>query len=349
MSVQCGLIGLPNVGKSTIFNILTKMNVPSLNFPFCTINPNIGFSYVNDKRLIELKKIVSPKKVISSVIKIVDIAGLVKGASQGEGLGNKFLNEIKRVDALIHVVRCFKDNKITHVHNRIDPIGDIDIINTELIFSDIDICEKNLLLLKNLKNNNKSFLIEEKNLLNKCLLNLKNFIFLRKLSFSSKEIFLIKKFNFLTLKPTIFLINISKNKEDNVNFKKLKNFLKKDIINTICPNILTGVYKNVNNRSVNLSKIIYSIYKILNLKTFFTVGKEEIRAWPFLKNSKCIDVSKIIHSDFKKGFIRAKIISYKDFIKYKSEISVKKAGKLRLEGKNYFVQDGDIIHFLFNV
>ncbi|WP_343183677.1 redox-regulated ATPase YchF [Buchnera aphidicola] len=348
MSVQCGIIGLPNVGKSTIFNILTQMTVPSLNFPFCTINSNIGFSIVHDTRLIQLKNIVSPNKIIPTVVKIVDIAGLVKGASKGEGLGNKFLREIKEVNALIHVVRCFKDDSIIHVQNRVNPIDDIDIINTELIFSDIDLCEKNLSILNNFKGQNKQLVLEEKKLLKKCLLNLKKFIFLRKLNFSFQEINLIKKFNFLTLKPTIFLLNISEKKENNIYLKEVKKFLNNDIVNIICPTILNKIKKK-QNIILKLSKIIYSIYKILNLKTFFTVGKKEIRAWSFIKNSKCIDVSKIIHSDFKKGFIRAKIISYIDFIKYKSENSVKKFGKLRLEGKNYLVQDGDIIHFLFNL
>ncbi|WP_343187892.1 redox-regulated ATPase YchF [Buchnera aphidicola (Periphyllus koelreuteriae)] len=348
MSVQCGIIGLPNVGKSTIFNILTQMTVPSLNFPFCTINPNIGFSIVHDIRLTQLKNIVFPNKIVPTVVKIVDIAGLVKGASKGEGLGNKFLREIKEVNALIHVVRCFKDDSIIHVQNRVNPIDDIDIINTELIFSDIDLCEKSLSILNNFKGQNEKLVLEEKKLLKKCLLNLKKFIFLRKLNFSFQEINLITKFNFLTLKPTIFLLNISEKKQNNIYLKEVKEFLNNDIINIICPTILNKI-KEKQNIILKLSKIIYSIYKILNLKTFFTVGKKEIRAWSFIKNSKCIDVSKIIHSDFKKGFIRAKIIRYTDFIKYKSENSVKKFGKLRFEGKNYLVQDGDIIHFLFNL
>ncbi|NIG99066.1 MAG: redox-regulated ATPase YchF [Buchnera aphidicola (Periphyllus acericola)] len=348
MGVQCGIIGLPNVGKSTIFNILTKMTVPSLNFPFCTISPNIGFSIVYDKRLINLKKIVSPKKVIFSSVKLVDIAGLVKGASKGEGLGNKFLQEIKKVNALIHVVRCFKDESIIHVQNKVNPINDIDVINTELIFSDINVCEKSIIILNNSKNIDENLIYEEKSLLNKCLLNLKNFIFLRKINFSQKEMFLIKKFNFLTLKPMLYLININIDNKKNVCLNNVKEFLKNDIYKTINPNSLKETNK-YDNRLFDLSKIIHSIYKILKLKTFFTVGKKEIRAWSFIKNSKCIDVSKIIHSDFKKGFIRAKVIRYKDFIRYKNENSVKKAGKLKLEGKNYLVQDGDIIHFLFNL
>ncbi|CAL4320077.1 Ribosome-binding ATPase YchF [Buchnera aphidicola (Chaitophorus sp. 3695)] len=349
MHVKCGVIGLPNVGKSTIFNILTKSKVSSLNFPFCTISPNIGFSQVYDNRLITLKNIVNPSKLISTIIKIVDIAGLVKGASKGEGLGNKFLNQIREVDALIHVVRVFKDDNIMHVENSINPIRDINIINTELIFSDIEICEKNLLRLQKNKTLNKNELVEEKNLLKKCLLYLNKFYLLRTLDFSLKEKILINKFKFLTLKPTIFLINIHKNTSNNIFLDKVKNFLKKDLKNVICPEIIKNNADRDSQNYIELNEIIIAIYKILNLETFFTVGQKEVRAWSFIKNSKIIKVAKIIHSDFKKGFIRAKVISYEDFIRYKSEINVKKAGKLRLEGKKYIVRDGDIIHFLFNI
>lgn len=349
MNVKCGIIGLPNVGKSTIFNILTKSQVSSLNFPFCTISPNVGFAQVYDSRLMLIKDIVNPNKLVSTVIKIVDIAGLVKGASKGEGLGNKFLSQIREVDALIHVVRSFQDDNIVHIENFVNPIRDINIINTELIFSDIEVCEKNILIIDKYKNLNKNEYIEENNLLKKCLLHLNNFFLLRTLSLSLKEKILINKYKFLTLKPTIFLINIHKNNNNNIFLKEIKFFLKKELNNTICPDII----KINSNQDLKISKkineIIFSIYKILNLKTFFTVGKKEVRAWSFIKKSKIIDVAKIIHSDFQKGFIRAKVISYSDFIRYKSEKNVKKLGKLRLEGKKYIVQDGDIIHFLFNI
>ncbi|MCW5197731.1 redox-regulated ATPase YchF [Buchnera aphidicola] len=349
MNVKCGIIGLPNVGKSTIFNILTKSKASSLNFPFCTISPNIGFSQVYDHRLISLKNIINPKKLVSTVVKIVDIAGLVKGASKGEGLGNKFLNQIREVDALIHVVRAFKDDNIMHVENFVDPIRDIKIINTELIFSDIEICEKNILIQKKNKNLNKN-ISEEYLLLKKCLLHLNKFYLLQTLDLSFKEKILINKFKFLTLKPTIFLINIHKNDYNNIFLDEVKSFLKKDLNHIIYPEIIknNNNYKNLDNFT-ELNEIITTIYKILNLKTFFTVGKKEVRAWSFIKHSKIVKVAKVIHSDFKKGFIRAKVISYIDFIKYKSEKKVQQAGKLRFEGKKYIVQDGDIIHFLFNV
>ncbi|CAL4320223.1 Ribosome-binding ATPase YchF [Buchnera aphidicola (Chaitophorus populicola)] len=349
MNVKCGIIGLPNVGKSTIFNILTKSKVSSLNFPFCTISPNIGFAQVYDNRLIKLKDIVCPNKLISTVVKIVDIAGLVKGASKGEGLGNKFLSQIREVDALIHVVRVFQDDNIIHVENFIDPIRDINIINTELIFSDIEQCEKSILMIKKYKNLNKNEFIREKNLLKRCLSHLNKFYLLRTLKLSVKERFIINKFKFLTFKPTIFLININKNKNNNIFLDKVQKFLNKDLNNVICPDdIESSNYKDFKNYS-KLNEIVNTIYKILNLETFFTVGKKEVRAWSFIKNSKIIEVAKIIHSDFSKGFIRAKVIKYIDFIRYKSEKDVKKKGKLRLEGKKYIVQDGDIIHFLFNI
>ncbi|WII23814.1 redox-regulated ATPase YchF [Buchnera aphidicola] len=348
MSLKCGIIGLPNVGKSTIFNLLTNLSVPSLNFPFCTINPNIGFAPVMDDRLLELEKIVYPEKVIRTFVKIVDIAGLVKGASQGEGLGNKFLSQISEVDSLIHVVRTFQKENILHVENKIDPLHDIEIINTELIFSDIEVCEKNLLLKKNYKNFNKDLVLQEKKILKKCLLHLQKFSFLKTLKLSSIELSYIKRFKFLTLKPTLFLINADLNQKNNILLNKLKDFLKNDHTQMIFPHLF---HKNQSKIKKNndISKIIRSIYQMLNLETFFTVGKKEIRAWPFLKNSRAIQAAKVIHSDFSKGFIRAKVISYLDFIKYKSENHAKKFGKLRLEGKDYIVHDGDIIHFLFNV
>ncbi|NIH16661.1 MAG: redox-regulated ATPase YchF [Buchnera aphidicola (Periphyllus lyropictus)] len=349
MSVKCGIIGLPNVGKSTIFNIFTKLKVPSLNFPFCTIKPNVGFASVYDDRLFKLKEIVCPDKLISATVKIVDIAGLVKGASKGEGLGNNFLSQIREVDALIHVVRCFYDEKILHVNNKIDPIDDIEIINTELIFSDIEFCEKQLILIKNSKNINKENFLEKKNLLEKCIFNLKNFILLRTVKFSHQEKCLMKEFKFLTFKPTIFLVNFNTFQENKTLLNDLKNFLKKNIIKFIDPKKFKVSFKNKNSELFLFSEIINSIYKILNLETFFTVGKKEIKAWPFIKGSNSVETANIIHSDFGRGFIRAKVINYFDFIKYKSENNVKKAGKLRLEGKNYIVKDGDIIHFLFNV
>ncbi|AZP36367.1 Ribosome-binding ATPase YchF [Candidatus Annandia adelgestsuga] len=360
MGLKCGILGLPNIGKSTIFNVLTKSKAMAANFPFCTIKPNIGFSLLPDNRLIEIQKIVNSKKITPTNIKFIDIAGLVKGASSGNGLGNKFLNDVRSVNILIHVVRFFKDQNIQHIYNRIDPIKDINIINDELIISDIELCEKNILYLnkknKNYKNN--------KYLLETCLYNLENGLMLNNIIFKKEETKYINSINFLTSKPMMYVINSDKNffKNDKI-FKKLKKkfIKKKNIFINICAKTELEI-SEINNyekkkkklfelklKESKLNKLITYSFKLLNMHTYFTVGKKEICSRPILIGTNALESSKKIHTDFKKGFIRAKVISYKDFIKYNGENGVKKMGKIKLEGKKYVIKDGDIIQYFFKI
>ncbi|QFQ32924.1 redox-regulated ATPase YchF [Buchnera aphidicola (Aphis fabae)] len=362
MGFKCGIIGLPNVGKSTLFNALTKGNSAIANFPFCTIKPNIGIVSVPDIRIDELSKIVSPKKIVNTCIEFVDIAGLVKGASKGEGLGNQFLSNIRDTQAIAHVVRCFKDDNISHIYNEIKPTNDVDIINSELILSDFDSCRKSILKLeKNLKYDIK----ETKNkliVLNKCMNHLKHFLMLKTLRLNETEKKMISDFRFLTLKPTMYIANINENKESLVFLNELNEIAKKDnsLVVPIYSNLELDLVnmnkkeqkyfmKAFNIRNLGLNKIIKYGYKILDLITFFTVGIKEIHAWSIPNGSTSVQAAHKIHSDFSKGFIRAQIIKYIDFIQYKSEIKVKEMGKCKLEGKDYKIEDGDIVNFLFNI
>ncbi|MDA8641503.1 redox-regulated ATPase YchF [Flavobacteriaceae bacterium] len=363
--MKAGIVGLPNVGKSTLFNCLSNTKAQSANFPFCTIEPNIGIINVPDHRLTEIESYVNPEKVIPATVEIVDIAGLVKGASKGEGLGNQFLANIRETDAIIHVLRCFDDNNIVHVENTIDPVRDKEIIDLELQLKDLETLEKRKEKISRLiKTGNKEASFQN-DVLIKMIDHLQSFNPVRSIDFSEKEMVFSNTLDLITNKPVLYVCNVDESSAINGNdyVNKVKDAIKNEnsdlLILAVATEADINELDNFDDRKAFLddiglseagsSKLIKKSYDLLNLQTYFTAGVKEVRAWTINKGMTAPQAAGVIHTDFEKGFIRAEVISFKNYSEFKSEIKVKEAGKLNIEGKDYIVNDGDVMHFRFNV
>ncbi len=366
MALQCGIVGLPNVGKSTLFNCLSNARAQSANYPFCTIEPNVGIINVPEERLIELEKIDKPERVVPATIEFVDIAGLVKGASKGEGLGNKFLANIRETDAIIHILRCFDDDNVTHVDGSIDPVRDKETIDIELQLKDLETIETRIeKVAKKAKAGADKTAAKSLEILNRYKETLESGQAGRAVTLNETEKELMKDLHLLTTKPVLYVCNVkdSELQTGNKHVEAVKEAIKNEDAEIIM--IAAAIEADIaelesyEERQMFLedmglsepgvNKLIKAAYRLLNLETFFTTGKDEDRAWTFKKNTKAPQAAGIIHTDFEKGFIKAEVIKYDDYVNLRSEQACREAGKIAIEGKEYVVQDGDIIHFRFNV
>lgn len=363
MGIKCGIVGLPNVGKSTLFNALTQAGIDAENFPFCTIEPNTGIVFVPDPRQDNIAEIVKPEKTIPTTMEFVDIAGLVAGASKGDGLGNKFLANIRETDAIAHVVRCFDDENVIHVANQVDPLADIEVINTELALSDLESVDKQLdKLLKKAKGQDK----EAKRLaalLEKIKPTLDEAKPVRSVDLTDDEAKDLKQFTLLTAKPTLYIANVNEDGfENNPYLDKVREIAAAENaeVVAICNKLEAEISELEDDEKLEfladlgmeepgLNRVIRASYQLLGLQTFFTAGVKEVRAWTVKVGATAPNAAGVIHTDFEKGFIRSETIAYDDFIEFKGESGAKEAGKWRLEGKDYIVKDGDVMHFRFNV
>ncbi len=364
MALQCGIVGLPNVGKSTLFNCLSSAKAESANYPFCTIEPNVGMITVPDERLNKISDLVNPQKIIPTTVEIVDIAGLVKGASKGEGLGNQFLGNIRNTDAILHVVRCFDDDNITHVDGSIDPVRDKEIIDTELQLKDLESIEAKILKVKKLAEtvNKEAKTVYE--VVSQIKSTLEQGKSARSIDLDQNQLKLIKDLNLLTLKPVLYVCNVDDasvvngNKHTETFIKSVKNEnaqimfvsaeIESDMIDMEEEDKMMFL-EDMGLQESGVNRIIKSAYQLLNYQTYFTAGEKEVRAWTITQGNTAPQAAGVIHTDFEKGFIRAEVIAYEDYIEFGSEAKCREAGKLRVEGKDYIVKDGDIMHFRFNV
>ncbi|HAI76237.1 MAG TPA: redox-regulated ATPase YchF [Microscillaceae bacterium] len=365
MSLQCGIVGLPNVGKSTLFNALSSAKAESANYPFCTIDPNVGVVTVPDQRLQVLKSLVNPQEVIPAVIEFVDIAGLVKGASRGEGLGNKFLANIREVDAIIHVIRCFEDDNIVHVAGRVNPIEDKEIIDTELQIKDLDTIEKRIARVEKPAKTGNAEAKKEYEILLRYKTALEQGANARSVTIGEEEFKYIKEAHLLTIKPVIYVANVDINSlhtgnqytqtlaqaiaTENAKLILVSAALEAEIAELGTEEEKLEFLQEYGLKESGLSQLIRASYELLNLITYFTAGPKEVKAWTIERGWKAPQAAGVIHSDFEKGFIKAEVIKLKDYENYKTEVACREAGKIGIEGKEYVVEDGDIMHFRFNV
>ncbi len=363
MGFNCGIVGLPNVGKSTLFNALTKAGVGAENFPFCTIEPNSGVVPMPDPRLDKLAAIVNPERVVPTTMEFVDIAGLVEGASKGEGLGNQFLANIRETDAIAHVVRCFEDENVVHVSNNIDPARDIEIINTELQLADLDTLEKGIARVARVAKSGDKEAIASKTFLESVQTHIDGGHPARTFSYTPEQLIEIRDLHLLTMKPVLYIANVDEDGfEDNKHLDAVREIASSEGsgVVVICNKLEAEIAEldeeekaefldDLGMEEAGLDRVIRAGYELLGLQTYFTAGVKEVRAWTVRQNATAPQAAAVIHTDFEKGFIRAEVIAYDDFINGNGEAGAKEAGKWRLEGKEYLVQDGDVVHFRFNV